>query len=1015
MRIKPHFQTKNHFSLSKLKLFVVGVLVVFLLGSFPIYGQDDFSLSFSHDKKKFESTLPKLTVTDSGESGVTVDYKFKGAVLSPMEVDGTRYFIPHIYGFSHMNEVGSPRLPAKNHHIAVPYGSQAEIKMVDAQFKEYPEQYMIHPALEPAPDCDGCPEPVFEINRGVYDTDADFPVNPVEIVGIETYMGVTVAIVQVRPLQFNPVTGVLKAYTKLAFKVTFRGRGRPGDRYATSHTDHTNRMVKNVVLNRSLIPDGIDRNNNYNFTETRSARKDYIMIVHADFLTAAEALASWKRQLGYSVEIVSQSSWTTTQVKTELQTRYDSWDPKPLYFLLFGDQEYVPAEYTGSRYTDLYYAEMEGSGYKPEMAYGRIFAASASEAQLIVDKIINYEKNPPAGSGFYGTAVGCAQYQDSNYDSYADRRFSHTSEDMRNYVMGQGYVVNRVYNTYASVTPQYYNNGYYSPAGMAIPSELLKPGFAWDGDAADILNEINAGRFMVWHRDHGSVTGWATPAFSTTNVDQLSNGNLLPVVLSINCLTGKFVGTTECFAERFLRKSGAGCVGIFAATEVSYSGPNDGFAPGLVDGIWPDPGIDPQYGSGGLGNPTPAHDPIYTMGDLLNFAKIAMESLWNTHQTTWELHHYFGDPAMQIWTSPPTTATASHPLSLSVGATSLAITGSNCPEGVATLVYEDTLVGKTTLAGDGTGTITFPALSGAESNAILTVSKHNFKPYIADIPVTSDYCDSSGLSQSLEWIAGVQVGDLHNTSGASPYTDYTSFVGHLTPGAAVNVTLTPGYSGSAWTESWKIWIDYNNDKDFDDPGEEVFSGVGNVPVTGSFTVIPTASGQTRMRVSMRWGGYPPTCGTFTYGEVEDYTVDFSPLTYCTSQGTSQSYEWIARVQVGDLDNSSGPSDYTNFTSLSANLTKGAAATVILTPGFASGSWTEYWKVWIDFNHDGYFDTGEEVFNAYGNTAVSGSFTVPTQTLLGPARMRVSMQYYSFPPACGIFYYGEVEDYTANIQ
>ena len=54
MRIMSHFQTKSHFSLSKLKFLVVGLAVVFLLGSFQVYSQDDFSLSVSQEKKKFE-------------------------------------------------------------------------------------------------------------------------------------------------------------------------------------------------------------------------------------------------------------------------------------------------------------------------------------------------------------------------------------------------------------------------------------------------------------------------------------------------------------------------------------------------------------------------------------------------------------------------------------------------------------------------------------------------------------------------------------------------------------------------------------------------------------------------------------------------------------------------------------------------------------------------------------------------------------------------------------------------
>jgi hypothetical protein len=282
--------------------------------------------------------------------------------------------------------------------------------------------------------------------------------------------------------------------------------------------------------------------------------------------------------------------------------------------------------------------------------------------------------------------------------------------------------------------------------------------------------------------------------------------------------------------------------------------------------------------------------------------------------------------------------------------------------------------------------------------------------------VPPTYCASSGSSQSYEWIAGVQVGGLNNPSGASGYSNFTSLVASLTPGSGVNVTLTPGFSGSSYTENWKIWIDYNGDKDFSDAGEEVFSGSGSSAVTGSFTVPTSASGQTRMRVSMSWSSQPPMCGTFTYGEVEDYTVNFSaPATYCTSSGSSQSYEWIARVRVANLDNSSGASGYSNFTSLSANLTRGVSASVYLYPGFSGSSYNEYWKIWIDLNHDGDFtDAGEEVFSGYGSSTVSGSFTVPTSATTGSTRMRVSMRYGGAPPACGTFTWGEVEDYTANI-
>jgi hypothetical protein len=155
----------------------------------------------------------------------------------------------------------------------------------------------------------------------------------------------------------------------------------------------------------------------------------------------------------------------------------------------------------------------------------------------------------------------------------------------------------------------------------------------------------------------------------------------------------------------------------------------------------------------------------------------------------------------------------------------------------------------------------------------------SFPVYGQDVEGTTfnecEYPPSSGGSQSYEYIACVEVADLNNSSGPSPYSDFTYLSAHINPGETVNVSLTPGFPGSAYIEYWKIWIDYNGDCDFEDAGEEVFCGSGNSTVTGSFTFPSSIIGVTRMRVSMSYGTYPPCCGTFPYGEVEDYAINFN--------------------------------------------------------------------------------------------------------------------------------------------
>jgi hypothetical protein len=294
-------------------------------------------------------------------------------------------------------------------------------------------------------------------------------------------------------------------------------------------------------------------------------------------------------------------------------------------------------------------------------------------------------------------------------DGYADRRFTHTSEEIRDYTISKGFFVERIYNTEADKNPANYNNGYYSD-GQAIPYEITRDaGFAWNGGAAAITASINAGKFYIFHRDHGFAggSGWARPYYTKTQINDLTNGAMLPVVFSINCQTGHFL-LSECFAEKFIRHTGGGAVGVIAASYNSFSGLNDGFSCGAIDAIWSDPGLIPDFGSGGIFNPNPSsHGDMFTMGDVLNQGLLRMTETWGISIRTFELFHYFGDPATEIWTGEPVSFTANIPGTAS--GTSITITDCSCEDALATAFYNGALIGKAQLV-DGNGTITFSRL-----------------------------------------------------------------------------------------------------------------------------------------------------------------------------------------------------------------------------------------------------------------------------------------------------------------
>ncbi len=154
----------------------------------------------------------------------------------------------------------------------------------------------------------------------------------------------------------------------------------------------------------------------------------------------------------------------------------------------------------------------------------------------------------------------------------------------------------------------------------------------------------------------------------------------------------------------------------------------------------------------------------------------------------------------------------------------------------------------------------------------------------------------------------------------------------------------------------------------------------------------------------------------TASNVVGITTKAITVTYCASKGNNVNYEYIDNIAIGGISNAtSANAGYANFTSQTGNLVYGNN-TIIVSAGFASSSYTEFWKVWIDFNKNGTFESNEEVVSGSSSSAgnLSYTFSIPSSALTGTTKMRVSMKWNGTPTACETFSYGEVEDYSVNI-
>ncbi len=149
-------------------------------------------------------------------------------------------------------------------------------------------------------------------------------------------------------------------------------------------------------------------------------------------------------------------------------------------------------------------------------------------------------------------------------------------------------------------------------------------------------------------------------------------------------------------------------------------------------------------------------------------------------------------------------------------------------------------------------------------------------------PPTTSYCASKGNSVADEWIGTVKLAKgtttiFSNVSGANAgYGNFTATAYGVAKGSAYTLTVTKAWKATQYNEGVAVWIDYNRDGDFLDAGEAIgsFTASKTNPITATFTVPTTAAtGNTRMRVAMKYNGVPTSCETFSYGEVEDYTLN----------------------------------------------------------------------------------------------------------------------------------------------
>ena len=140
------------------------------------------------------------------------------------------------------------------------------------------------------------------------------------------------------------------------------------------------------------------------------------------------------------------------------------------------------------------------------------------------------------------------------------------------------------------------------------------------------------------------------------------------------------------------------------------------------------------------------------------------------------------------------------------------------------------------------------------------------------------YCTSLPTSNDNLGITNVLLGTTNVPNGDVTYFDNTATVVNFIQGLSSNVQIT---FATGYTYNTNIWIDFNNDLDFDDAGELVQTGIASTaanPTTLDASFIMPASaalGQHRMRIGTADDVQTPPnpCYSGAWGVTLDFTVN----------------------------------------------------------------------------------------------------------------------------------------------
>ena len=734
----------------------------------------------------------KVSIPEGSYAGVVFRATVSGIGFSEVNTSEGFFTLLNIKEFGLRNAEGEPALPVYRKLIEVPLGATYSVRIrhshvTEIDLGQHGIRFPVFPSQPPLSKSDDPDKVPFIINKALYNTDRYIEDELVTVTNIGLMRALNLARVDISPVQYNPVTQILRIYDDLEIEIVFEHADIQGTEdlkvsKASPYFISTYKMAANY---RSPGPDD---------ALITSAPATYVIVSDPMFQSALQPFIQWKVKKGFNVIQAYTSNpavgTTTTSIKSYLQNLYNTPPAgyaAPSFVLFVGDVAQIPAwsGSAGSHVTDLRYCEYTGDNL-PEVFYGRFSANNPAQLQPQIDKTLEYEQYLMPDPSFLGEVVMVAG-ADAGHQTWSNGQINYGTET------------------------------YFNAAHNILSHTYLQPEPSGGNYSQQIRNNVSDGVAYGNYTAHCSSSGWADPSFTTAHIPALTNQGKYGLLVGNCCQSATFDGT--CFAEEILRAENKGAVGYIGGSNSTYWDEDfwwgcgfktvalnpvyDGNHIGAYDGTFHDHG-------------EPTDDWFVTQGQMVVCGNYAVEESNSGMKTYyWEIYHLMGDPSLMIYYSVPPPLSATYLSTLMIGMNSLTVS----TEAYATVALSGNgvLLDAKVTGLSGSVTLNFSPLS-APGNLDIVITKQNRQPHTGTIQVipaegpyivytdntvndpppsgnnngVMDYDETNLLSVYLENVgvetAGNVVATLSSASSYITITDNNAVYGNIAPGQTVSVT-----------------------------------------------------------------------------------------------------------------------------------------------------------------------------------------------------------------------------------